>query len=96
MDLEAALVQFGLGGGILVVVFKIFLRLIDNWRVVEDTRTAQQRQIEDQRTDVLDRRLGELVDSHQEITNELVRIHGRLDTLEGRPSVPVRLVNKER
>lgn len=94
MDLEAAVVQFGLGGGILIVVFRIFVKLIDNWRTVEDTRTKSQRQVEDQRTDVLDKRLGELVDSHQEITSELVRIHGRLDTLEGRPSV--RLVNKER
>jgi hypothetical protein len=94
MDLEAAVVQFGLGGGILIVVFRIFVKLIDNWRTVEDTRTKSQRQVEDQRTDVLDKRLGELVDSHQEITSELVRIHGRLDTLEGRPSV--RLVPKER
>lgn len=95
MNWEAALVQFGLGGGILIVVFKIFLKLIDNWRAVEDTRTKSQRQVEDQRTDVLDKRLGELVDSHQEITSELVRIHGRLDNLEARPG-GVRLLKQER
>ena len=95
MNWEAALVQFGLGGGILIVVFKIFLKLIDNWRAVEDTRTKSQRQVEDQRTDVLDKRLGELVDSHQEITSELVRIHGRLDNLEARPGGG-RLLKQER
>jgi hypothetical protein len=92
VDIENLIIQLGISGAVLVVGYRLAGQLIRHWREVEDKRS-----------DVLERKLAAIVDkvdehhtadleSHAAMAAQLARIETRQDFHSETPARGVRLV----